>query len=150
MDLWPQRDFDFDRVFSTTANPSGVDPELAKVRDELNQFKTELKPWLQEIGDSKMRKLQSLGEFLTEYVIIDPNGKLNVTEFNPMVFEYIKSKTGLITEITSIKGYMESLYNKSKDDSTFWYKGHRDCFYAGIRWKTQQERANSAKVQISS
>lgn len=47
--------------------------ELNELRQEVNDLKTELKP----------RKLQSLGEFLTEYVILDPNGKLNVTEFNP-------------------------------------------------------------------
>jgi hypothetical protein len=147
MDLWPQRDFDFDRVFKTTVNPSGIDQEVAKVREELNQFKTELKPWLQEVGDSRVKKIEALKQFLKEYVVSDPSGKLNVSEFNPMVFSYIQNKTGLITETTSIKSYMESLFNKSKDDGDFWYKGHRDCFYKGIRWPTPEERARLNPIQ---
>lgn len=141
MDLGFGRDFDFDRVFNTTINPSGVDPEVAKVREELNQFKIELKPWLQEVGDSRSRKIESLKKFLTEYVIIDSDGKLNISELNPMIYAFIKNDTGLITETTSIKGYMELLYNRSKDDPNFWYKGNRNCFYKGLRWKTSEERA---------
>ena len=139
MDFWPDNDFDFDRVFRTTVNPKGVDPELAKVRQELNDFKTELKPWLQEVGDSRKTKLELLKTFLQTYIVSDGSGKLSVKEFNPMFVKYVHTKSGLIVEPTSIKGYMESLFSKPKDDPNFWYKGHRECFYKGLRWKTKEE-----------
>jgi hypothetical protein len=143
MDFWPDHDFDFDRVFRTTVNPKGVDPELAKVRQELNDIKSELKPWLQEVGDSRKSKLELLKTFLQTYIVSDASGKLSVKEFNPMFVKFVHTKSGLIVEPTSIKGYMESLFNKSKDDPNFWYKGHRECFYRGLRWKTQDELAQN-------
>ncbi len=141
MDLWPQREFDFDKVFRATTNPEGVDPDIAKVRKELNDFKTELKPWLQEVGDSRRRRLEMLGEFLHSFVILDMNGRLAVSELNPVVCKYIYEKTGLVTETTSIKRYMETLYEKPKNDTNFWYKGNGGCFYKGIRWRTPEEKA---------
>lgn len=136
MDFWPDNPFDFDRVFRTTVSGKNADPEVVQVRNELNEFKTELKPWLQEVADSRKVKLELLKTFLHDYVVVDTSGKLNVTEFNPMFVDYVKTKSGLILEPTSIKGMMESLFGKVKDDPEFWYKGHRDCFYRTLRWRT--------------
>src|ERR1700678_1581502 len=142
MDLWFQPECDFDKLFTATVNPKGVSPEVAKVRDELNNFKADLKPWLQEVGDSRKKKLEVFGEFLQNYVILDPNGKLAVSELNPIICNYIHKKTGLITETTSIKGYMETLYERTKSNDQqlpFWYHGNGGYFYRGIRWKTPAE-----------
>jgi hypothetical protein len=149
MDFWPDNDFDFDRVFRTTVNPKGVDPEVAKLRQELNEFKTELKPWLQEVGDSRKTKLELLKTFIQTYIVSDPSGKLSVKEFNPMFVKYVHTKSGLIVEPTSIKGYMESLFNKPKDDPKFWYKGHRECFYSGLRWKTPEDSSQITSADAS-
>lgn len=130
MDFWPDRDFNFNHIFNITVNPKKTSPEVVNLRQELNEFKTELKPWLQEIGDSRIAKLNLLKNFLNEYVVSNPSGKLSVKEFNPMIVKYVKMKSGLPLETISIKGLMESLFNKSKDDVNFWYKG--DKYFSGI------------------
>ncbi len=150
MDFWPDHDFDFNNVFRVTTNPKGVDPEVAKLRVELNEFKTELKPWLQEVGDSRKAKLDLLKSFLQTYIVSDASGKLSVNELNPMFVKYVHTKSGLVVEPTSIKGYMETLFNKPKHDPNFWYKGNVGCFYSGIRWKTPQESAQVNPEQQSS
>lgn len=137
LDYWPAKSFDFDRVFRKTVNPKGINPEVAQVRQELNEFKEELKPWLQEIAEIRMEKLKLLKEFVELYIVIDPEGRLNVKQFNPMFVKFVKTTSGMILEPNTIKGLMESLFNKSKDDGNFWYKGHRDCFYRGLRWRDE-------------
>ena len=143
MDFWPDYNYDFDTVFKTTVNPEGTHPEVSTVRQELNEFKIELKPWLQEVGDSRKVKLELLKAFLEAYVVSDPGSKLSVKEFNPMVVKYVHAKSGLVLEPTSIKGLMEALFNKPKGDPNFWYKGHRDNFYKELRWKNQMEPLKS-------
>jgi len=137
MDFWPDNVFDFDRVFRTTVNSQDSDPEVKKLREELNEFKTELKPWLQDLGDTRKTKLELLKEFLKQYVVTDVSGKLSVKEFNPMFVKYVHTKSGLVVEPNTIKGLMETLFNKNKNDGDFWYKGHRECFYKGLRWKSK-------------
>ena len=69
-----------------------------------------------------------------------------VSELNLIICKYIYNKIGLIIEITSIKEYMEFMYEKPKDNSKFWYKENKDYFYKEVRWKTLEEKTQKNSI----
>jgi hypothetical protein len=137
IDYWPEMSFDFNRVFRQIKGEPDESEDVKKLRSELNSFKTELKPWIEEVGDTRHEKLKLLRKFLGEFVFVDrdPQAKLAVNELNPMFVDYAMKKGGITIQPNEIKGLMCQLFNKDRNDTSFWYKGNNGCYYHGIRWK---------------
>ncbi len=133
MDLWLSYSYDLDSILQNTTNSVKNNSEITTLKTELINFKTEVQPWLQEINDIKTTKLELIRNFVNIYVINNCNDKLNVKEFNSAIVKYVYTMSSLMLKPTIIKGLMEIIFNKSKNNSNFWYKKHKDYFYKELR-----------------